>query len=190
DRPALHRGPLPPARARAHHRGVPRRRAARPGAGGGASGRAGALSRARRSGQVRAPPSRLGRVQGCDRGGARVRERHLAGTGQRRGAGWCAGGGAGMKFTGYELGDPWFLLLLLLVPVLVSVTRLVHTRASARLPDTRIAAKLPGTWRTFGLKLLPWARALALALIVVGLARPLKGLSQSQVFSEGVDIAL
>jgi Ca-activated chloride channel family protein len=95
-----------------------------------------------------------------------------------------------MKFTGYELGDPWFLLLLLLVPVLVSVTRLVHTRASARLPDTRIAARLPGTWRTFGLELLPWARALALALIVVGLARPLKGLSQSQVFSEGVDIAL
>jgi Ca-activated chloride channel family protein len=92
--------------------------------------------------------------------------------------------------TDYELGDPWFLLLLLLIPGVFLVQKLKSLRAPSRYPTANILKTLPRTWRLRGLTLLPWVRALALAGLVLGLARPLRGLAESRMYAEGVDIAL
>ncbi len=88
------------------------------------------------------------------------------------------------------LGHPWFLLLLLLVPLV----EWLRIRASARLAvpfsDGAVLRALPVSWAVRAHALMPWIRGLGLALLVVALARPQKGLDESVVRTEAVDIVL
>ncbi|MBM4154129.1 MAG: VWA domain-containing protein [Lentisphaerae bacterium] len=88
------------------------------------------------------------------------------------------------------LRHPWFLLLLLAVPAL----EWLRVRAPARLvlpfSDGAALRALPVSWAVRAHALLPWIRGAGLALLVVALARPQKGLDESVVRTEAVDIVL
>lgn len=89
-----------------------------------------------------------------------------------------------------KFNDPLILLLLLLIPVLV----FVRTRRS-RVSTIKFSAfdalksSLPQRRRKSRYLLLG-LRCSALFLVVLALARPLKGVSHTKVFSEGIDIML
>jgi Ca-activated chloride channel family protein len=89
-----------------------------------------------------------------------------------------------------RLASPYFLLLLLLIPLLVWLRHVVAGRQSMQFSSTRVLQALPRTWRMRLRPVIPLCFALGLACWVVALARPQKGLSDSRVRTEAVDIIL
>lgn len=88
-----------------------------------------------------------------------------------------------------SLHDPWLLLLLALVPVMLRVQRRRRQAALSYPMLDAVRAVGPGRrvrWRW----LLPALRGAALALLVVALARPQLGKAATQIFTEGIDIML
>lgn len=88
------------------------------------------------------------------------------------------------------LRHPWVLWLLLLVPLV----EWFRTRPAARraLPFSNAAAlrPLPVSWAAVAAGWLPWLRGAGMALLIVALARPQKGLQDSVVRTDAVDIVL
>ena len=88
-----------------------------------------------------------------------------------------------------QLHDPWLLLLLLLIPLLLRARR-PHQLPALRFPVLEaVRAVGPGRrvrWRW----ILPVLRAVALILLVVALARPQLGKAATQIYTEGIDIML
>ena len=93
----------------------------------------------------------------------------------------------------FGFASPWLLLLLGAVPLLLlapRVGKVLYRPGTLRYPDTRLTT-LGGRSRRLAVRGLPTAmRLLALALVVVALARPQTGLTREVVSGEGVDIAL
>lgn len=88
-----------------------------------------------------------------------------------------------------RFAHPVLLLLLLLVPLLVW-RRIRRRRATVHFPDGGLLRRLPVS---FAVRLQPlWTTLYALGLIclVVAIARPQRGLQESRVNTEGVDIVL
>jgi Ca-activated chloride channel family protein len=87
---------------------------------------------------------------------------------------------------------PWCLLALAVIPLLVywRVLRAARREPALRFPDLApLAALPPSIW--VRLAWLPFAlRMLAIALLVVALARPQRGSAGEQIVAEGVDILL
>lgn len=85
---------------------------------------------------------------------------------------------------------PWLLLLLLLVPGLTFL-RYRRTRQSAiRFSDAGRMARIGPSWAILLQPILPILYTLGLLLAVIALARPQKGLDESNVRVEGIDIVL
>lgn len=89
-----------------------------------------------------------------------------------------------------RLAAPYLLLLLLLVPVLVWLRYFRLHRLSVQFSNTDVLHGLQKTWRIRLQPLLPLCFALGLICLVVALARPQRGLSNSRVRTEAVDIIL
>lgn len=90
-----------------------------------------------------------------------------------------------------KLAYPVFLLLLLLlVPLLVWLRHHVQGKRSMQFSNGNVLAGLPKSWRIRLQPLLPILYAAGLACLVVALARPQKGLDDSRVRTEAVDIIL
>ena len=88
-----------------------------------------------------------------------------------------------------EFGDPVFLLLALFAVPLTLALR--GRRAGAHVvPSSAAIARSRPTARLWVARWLPALRALALVLLVVGLARPRSGRAEAIVPAEGIDIAL
>lgn len=85
---------------------------------------------------------------------------------------------------------PAMLLLLLLIPLLVLWRYGKKRRVTIRFSDTSIIANLSPSWAILLQPLLPLCYILGLACLVLALARPLKGLEESIVRTEVVDIVL
>lgn len=89
-----------------------------------------------------------------------------------------------------RLHDPWALSLLVLVPLLFWLQRRGQREAAVRFPTLGLARAIPYAgvrrWRW----VLQAMRGLALALLVIALARPQKGKAESTYYGEGVDIML
>ena len=85
---------------------------------------------------------------------------------------------------------PTFLLLLLLVPLLLWLRYRRGGRATVRFSDGRALAALPPSLAIRLMPMLPILYAIGLAALVVAMARPQKGLAQSIVRTEAVDIML
>jgi Ca-activated chloride channel homolog len=83
------------------------------------------------------------------------------------------------------LADPWWLLLLLLLPLLA--WRHHRSGAPGALTFSELPAAAGGTWR---LHLPFYCRLVALALLVLALARPQLGYAWEESSTEGVDIEL
>lgn len=93
----------------------------------------------------------------------------------------------------FRFESPWFLLLLLLVPLIAALPLVAgpRFRASAmRYSDSSLAANLPLSWRHYFQYLLPIFRLFIITLIIIALARPQSGQDQEIIRGEGVDIAL
>ena len=88
-----------------------------------------------------------------------------------------------------SLHDPWILLLLALVPLLLRARRRQLPPALRYPVLDALRAVGPGRrvrWRW----ILPVLRAVGLVLLVVALARPQLGKAATQIYTEGIDIML
>lgn len=85
---------------------------------------------------------------------------------------------------------PWLLLLILLVPLLVYFRYGKKRRAAMRFSDGGQMARLAPSWAILLQPVLPILYATGLILAAVALARPQKGLEESSVRVEGIDIVL
>ncbi len=89
-----------------------------------------------------------------------------------------------------HFAHPILLLLLLLVPVLVWLRYGVMQKQSMQFSNTEALQGLPKTWRMRLQPLIPLCFALGLVCWVVALARPQRGLSNSRIRTEAVDMIL
>jgi Ca-activated chloride channel family protein len=87
--------------------------------------------------------------------------------------------------------NPYFLLLFALLPALAWwQLRRRHAGGALTLASLRLVSDLRPTWRARHRWVLPTLRLLALALLVLALARPQVGQAGSVVPAEGIDIVL
>lgn len=86
--------------------------------------------------------------------------------------------------------DPWLLLLLALVPVWLWRQRHLAGRGGLQYSSVVAAKSVASFWSTVGPSLLLGLRGLAMAAVVVALARPQIGRSESKMHTEGIDIVL
>jgi Ca-activated chloride channel family protein len=89
-----------------------------------------------------------------------------------------------------QLHDPWALLLLLALPLLIWFERRRPRDAALRYPTLAVVRAIPQGSRRRWRRLLPVLRSVALVLLVVALARPQLGRAESQFSGEGIDIML
>ena len=89
-----------------------------------------------------------------------------------------------------DLGAPWMLLLLILVPGLVFLRYWSRRRPTIRFSDTSILRRIRPSWAVRMWGVLPLLYGLGLSLLVIALAQPRHGLHESIVRTEAVDIIL
>ncbi len=85
---------------------------------------------------------------------------------------------------------PWVLALLALLPLAVWAVRRFGIRATFRYPSTALVRSLPRSRASRWKWIVSAFRTLGLGALVVGLARPQKGIEASRVTTEGRDILL
>ena len=90
----------------------------------------------------------------------------------------------------FTLAHPYFLLLLLLIPVLLWLRLFMVKKQSMQFSSSKILKGLPKSWRVHVQPIIPLFYTLGLTCLVVGLARPQRGLDDSRVRTEAVDIIL
>jgi len=89
-----------------------------------------------------------------------------------------------------HFADPWILLLLLIIPLLIwrHIRRQRQGEGSLRFASTVALEGVRPPWTVRFRHLLFGMYMLALALCIVGLARPQEGTEEEEVLTEGVDI--
>ena len=87
-----------------------------------------------------------------------------------------------------QLYSPWALLLLLILPVLAYLALRKERTAAVKFPSLVELRNCHLSWRIRLRPFLKVARLLALALLIVALARPRKGTVLSEISTEGVAI--
>ncbi len=85
---------------------------------------------------------------------------------------------------------PWAFLLLLLIPALLYLRYGRSRRTAVRTSDGGVMASVSPGWAVRAQPVLPILYAAACALLVVALARPQRGIEESSVRTEGIDIVL
>ena len=85
---------------------------------------------------------------------------------------------------------PLFLLLLLIIPLLILIRAQMGHAPGIRYADTRLIGQSQSSWRMRLRPLLATMRYLAIALVVLAIARPQSGQSQDIIRGEGVDIVM
>lgn len=89
-----------------------------------------------------------------------------------------------------RLAHPILLLLLLLIPLLVWLRYFMLRKRSMQFSNGAALNGLPKSWRIRLQPILPLLYALGLVCLIVALARPQRGLEDSRVRTEAVDIIL
>ena len=85
---------------------------------------------------------------------------------------------------------PLFLLLLFLVPALVYLRYRNRGKPSLQFSDGLLLSRLPASWAVAASRLLPILYGMGLFFLILALARPQRGLAESRVHTEAVDIVL
>lgn len=85
---------------------------------------------------------------------------------------------------------PWAFLLLALIPLLLHLRYSRRRRAAVRTSDAGVMAAVTPGWTVLAQPVLPLLYACACILLVVALARPQRGIEESSVRTEGIDIVL
>ncbi|MEN8253863.1 MAG: VWA domain-containing protein [Verrucomicrobiota bacterium] len=89
-----------------------------------------------------------------------------------------------------RFANPILLLLLLLIPALAWLRHFMLRKRSMQFSNSTALKSLPKSWRIRLQPALPILYALGLVCLVVALARPQRGLEDSRVRTEAVDIIL
>lgn len=89
-----------------------------------------------------------------------------------------------------RLAHPWLLLLALALPPWIWWRERLDRRNAFPFTDDAILARLPVTWGVAVARARPVLRGLGLLALVIALARPQRGLEESIVRTEAVDIVL
>jgi Ca-activated chloride channel family protein len=90
-----------------------------------------------------------------------------------------------------EFASPWWLLLLLGLPILVRFMRVPGRPVSGAMQYPQVSAlRWRPTARTVAVRALPWLTVVALALLIIAMARPRRLQETVTVSSEGIDIVL
>ena len=92
--------------------------------------------------------------------------------------------------TRLQFADPWYLLLLLMIPLLLVRRLWIRRKFSGGLvfPQTNLARELGQSWTV---RFQPWLvlfKLAGIALLVIAFARPQLGSSEEDILTEGVDI--
>lgn len=90
----------------------------------------------------------------------------------------------------FQQPSAWFLLLLLLLPVIWWRWRRGRQRATLRFSSLGTLLEARSTWAVRVRWVVPALRSVALALLIVCVARPLKGDERARIFAEGIAIQL
>jgi Ca-activated chloride channel family protein len=90
----------------------------------------------------------------------------------------------------YQFANPYLLLLLILLLPLGYAAFKKRRRATIRFSDVNLVRGLRKSARVRQRHLLPLLRLLALALLIVALARPQAGKVKTEISAEGIDIML
>jgi Ca-activated chloride channel family protein len=85
---------------------------------------------------------------------------------------------------------PWMLLLLLVIPGLLYLRYGQTRKLAMTFSDGRILSRLPSGWGLRVSRTLPWLYAVGLVFLIIAMARPQRGLEESRVNTEAVDIVL
>jgi Ca-activated chloride channel family protein len=93
-------------------------------------------------------------------------------------------------FKNINFGQPWFLLLLIVIPVLIWWYAIKSSKRQGTVIVSDISAKGLSTWKTGLRHLLFIFRLLAIVFIIVALARPQTMFEEQNAEGEGVDIVL
>ncbi|MBI1879072.1 MAG: VWA domain-containing protein [Chloroflexi bacterium] len=95
--------------------------------------------------------------------------------------------------TTLHFASPW-LLLCLVIPVVLALRPLLDRRrrqpATLQYSDVRLTAQLSPSLRQRGRFILPVLRFLAIALLIMAVARPQAGSAREIITGEGIDIAI
>ena len=89
-----------------------------------------------------------------------------------------------------RLANPILLLLLLLIPMLTWLRGFLLRKSSMQFSSGEVLDGLPKSWRIRIQPILPVLYALGWTCLVVALARPQRGLQESRIHTEAVDIIL
>ncbi|HEY5653824.1 MAG TPA: VWA domain-containing protein [Pontiella sp.] len=89
-----------------------------------------------------------------------------------------------------RFSNPYFLLLLLLIPLLIWLRLCLQRKCSMQFSNSSALKELPKSWRIRLQPVLPLFYAAGVFCLIVALARPQRGLSESRVRTEAVDIIL
>ena len=89
-----------------------------------------------------------------------------------------------------QFAHPWFLLFLLLIPLLVwhHLRRMKEGEGSLRFASTILLEGARPPWTVRAMHVLFGLRLLALSLGVVAFARPQQGVEEEEILTEGIDI--
>ena len=93
-------------------------------------------------------------------------------------------------FKNITFGQPWFLLLLIVIPVLIGWYAAKNSKRQGAIIVSDVSAKGLLTWKTGLRHLLFICRLLAIVFIIAALARPQTMFEEQNAEGEGVDIVL
>ena len=85
---------------------------------------------------------------------------------------------------------PYLLLTMLLIPLFVWLKLRMQRRQTMQFSSSEILSCLPKGWRIYAQPLIPILYTLGLVCLMIALARPQRGLQESVVRTEAVDIIL
>jgi len=92
----------------------------------------------------------------------------------------------------FRFADPWYLLLLLMLPLLVFRRRWSqkHTQGGLYFPQVKLARPLGSSWTTRFYKSLYLFKMAGIAVLILGFARPQLGSAEEDILTEGVDVMM
>lgn len=89
-----------------------------------------------------------------------------------------------------RLANPYLLLFLLLIPLLIWLRYFMQRKSSVQFSSDKALKGLPKSWCVRLQPILPVLYALGLTCLIIALARPQRGLQESVIRTEAVDIIL
>ena len=90
----------------------------------------------------------------------------------------------------WRLQHPAWLILLLILPLMILYARRKRRARSVLYSSTELLRGLARSWRTRLKRVLPALHVAGLTLLIVGMARPQKGLQEYRVRTDGIAIQM